>query len=78
MQNGGTNQTINFYLANNGVVIPYATISTELDQNTPQTITFSVNGIALQGNVFSVYVENATNSGTDILISDLSLSGFSL
>jgi hypothetical protein len=78
MQNGGTNQTINFYLANNGVVIPYASISTELDQNTPQTISFSVNGVALQGNVFSVYVENATNSGTDILISDLSLSGFGL
>jgi hypothetical protein len=78
MQNGGNNQTVNFYFANNGVIIGYTKVSAELDQAVPQTISFTSNGTALQGNVFSVYVENATNSGTNILISDLSLSGFSL
>lgn len=78
MQSGGVNQIINFYFAVNGTVIPFAKGTGEFDQNIPQSLGFSVTGLAQSGDVFSIFVENATNSGTNIIISDLSLSGFGL
>lgn len=78
MQNGGNNQAINFYFAVNGVAILFAKGGGEFDQSVPQSLGFSVTGLAQGGDVFSIYVENASNSGTDIIVSDVSLSGFGL
>ena len=74
----GNNQTINFYFAVNGTPITFAKGSSEFDAQIPQSLGFSVTGLAQQGDVFSIYVENATSAGTDIIVQDLSLSGFGL
>lgn len=77
ISSGGNNQVINLYLAANGSVIPWAVGTVELDQNIPLSVSLSTLGLANQGDVFEVYVENTT-SASDILVSDLTLTGFSL
>lgn len=77
VNSGGNNQIINLYLAANGSVIPFAVGSVELDQNIPLNVSFSTLGFATQGDVFEVYIEN-TSTTSNILVSDLTLTGFSL
>jgi len=71
----GTNQLCKFYFASNGVPITAFFGVAELDNNIPQTITFSAIGLSEPLDTYSIYVENTTSTN-DILISDLSLTGY--
>jgi len=71
----GSNQLCKFYFAQNGTVITAFFGVVELDNNIPQIVGFSGIGLADPSDVFTIWVENTTSTN-DILISDLSFSGF--
>lgn len=71
----GTNQVCKFYMAANSVVITSFSATAELDQNIPQTVTFSLVGFAEPNDGYTIWCENTTSTN-DILVSDVSLSGF--